>query len=155
MPMIESAEQFVRLRTSDDAADQRRATHDEAAITVWTDVIRRFPAMRSWVAHNKTVPSEILETLASDDDARVRGAVAMRRATPALVLEALAQDPDEGVRLRVARNSRAPRAALLRLADDPWNEARRVATERLGADGDAGSQGSEGEVRPERAQSFE
>lgn len=45
--MIESAEEFVRLRRSPLSDDYRRAAHEEAPIQVWVDVLARFPEMRS------------------------------------------------------------------------------------------------------------
>lgn len=71
-PMIESADEFVRLRTSQDRAEYHRAAHDEATEATWIEVLERFPDMRVWVAHNKTVPLTILERLRHDSD--VQGA---------------------------------------------------------------------------------
>jgi hypothetical protein len=73
--VIASAEEFVRLRTSDDPADYGRAAHDEATEETWREVIKRFPEMRFWVAQNKTVPLNILEELRMDPDERVRSMV--------------------------------------------------------------------------------
>ncbi len=73
--MIESADEFARLRTSADPAEYRRAAHDEATEETWRDVIVRFPEMRFWVAQNKTVPLSILEDLRKDSDGRVRSIV--------------------------------------------------------------------------------
>lgn len=70
--MIESAEEFVRLRTSEEPTEYRRAAHDDASEDTWRDVVERFPDMRFWVAQNKTVPLSILETLRDDPDERVR-----------------------------------------------------------------------------------
>jgi hypothetical protein len=73
--VIESADEFIRLRTSDDPAEYRRAAHDEGSESTWRDVIERFPDMRFWVAQNKTVPLSILETLRTDPDEQVRSMV--------------------------------------------------------------------------------
>ena len=73
--MIESAEEFRRLRESDDPEDYRRAAHDEAPVEVWLEVIRRWPDMRFWVAQNKTVPVLVLEVLVDDPDQNVRDMV--------------------------------------------------------------------------------
>jgi hypothetical protein len=78
--VIESAEEFVRLRQSADAEDQRRASQETAPVEIWRDVIERFPDMKTWVAHNKTVPLEILELLRRDDDERVVWTVKRKRA---------------------------------------------------------------------------
>jgi hypothetical protein len=84
--VIESADEFVRLRTSADPAEYGRAAHDEAAERTWRDVITRFPAMRFWVAQNKTVPLSVLEDLRNDPDRKVRDMVrakgVWRRAHP-------------------------------------------------------------------------
>lgn len=77
--MIESAEEFVRLRTSSDPSGYGRAAQDEATVETWRDVIARFPDMRFWVAQNKTVPLVILEELRSDPDERVRSMVRAKR----------------------------------------------------------------------------
>jgi hypothetical protein len=73
--VIESAEEFVRLRASTDPDEYLRAAHDEAADATWRDVITRFPDMRFWVAQNKTVPLSILHELRNDPDERVRSMV--------------------------------------------------------------------------------
>jgi hypothetical protein len=77
--MIESADEFVRPRTSADPAEYRSAAHDEAVERTWRDVIARFPEMRFWVAQNKTVPLSVLEDLRSDPDERVRSMVRAKR----------------------------------------------------------------------------
>lgn len=63
--MIRSAEEFVRLRKSDQREEYERAANDSASIEVWRDVISLYPDMHRWVAHNKTVPIEILAILAA------------------------------------------------------------------------------------------
>ncbi|MBB5839629.1 hypothetical protein [Kribbella italica] len=77
--MIESADEFVRLRTSDDPAEFRRAAHEPAGVDTWLEVIDRFPEMRVWVAHNKTVPLAVLELLRHDADERVQRMVLEKR----------------------------------------------------------------------------
>ena len=84
--VIDSADEFVRLRTSADSAEYQRAAHDEAAERTWREVIARFPEMRFWVAQNKTVPLSVLEDLRTDTNERVRSMVrskgVWRRAHP-------------------------------------------------------------------------
>jgi hypothetical protein len=64
--------------------------------------------MKIWVAHNKTVPTEILEILARDPDPSVRSAVAMKnKLTPELFV-LLANDEDFRVRQRIAYNKNTP-----------------------------------------------
>ncbi len=57
--MIESPEEFVRLRTSKDPDQYRRAAHETAPPEVWLAIIEKFPEMRQWVAHNKTILADI------------------------------------------------------------------------------------------------
>ena len=57
--MINSAEEFVRLRTSEQKEEYSKAVEDEAPISVWLDIVDRFPEMKEWVVHNRTVPLEI------------------------------------------------------------------------------------------------
>lgn len=129
--MIPSAEEFLRLRTSENPDEYDRAARDSAPTDVWKEVIERFPQMREWVAHNKTIPVEVIETLARDPEPRVRFAIAQKRRTPAHVLVELTNDGDETVRLAVAHNPRVPRPALERLASDPWQEVRTIARNKL------------------------
>lgn len=132
--MIESAEEFVRLRTNDDLGIQRRAALEEAPEHVWRDVMERYPEMRVWVVHNKTVPLSILELLSRDEDRAVRGAVAGKRKLSRELFERLAADADEGVRLHAGRNAKVPLDILERLTHDPSafvaSEARRILERR-------------------------
>ena len=77
--VIDSAEEFVRLRSSENPAEYNRAALEEASEGTWRDVIERFPEMRFWVAQNKTVPLEVLEILRHDPDERVRRMVRSKR----------------------------------------------------------------------------
>jgi hypothetical protein len=129
--MIQSAEEFVRLRKSDKEYEYRRAGREEASVEVWVDIISKYPEMRRWVAQNKTVPIEVLSLLANDPDERVRLMVAMKRKLSPEILELLAADDDDSVRLSVARHRRVPRAVLERFIDDPWDRIREVAEHRL------------------------
>lgn len=117
--MIESAEEFVRLRTSRLRDEYLRAAEEEASINVWIDVIQRYPEMRSWVAHNKSVPMAVLVLLAGDPDPAVRSVVATRRKLSRELFRQLAADPDEAVRARIAYNRKAPLEILEALALDP------------------------------------
>ncbi len=76
---IEPAEEFVRLRTSEDPHDYPRAATEDAAESVWRAVVARSAEMRLWVAQSKSVPLSILRLLAVDDDPRVRSMVAAKR----------------------------------------------------------------------------
>lgn len=129
--VIKSAGEFVKLRTSEDPDDYHRAASEQAPLDVWWDVVDQFPEMRMWVAHNKTVPVEILEALARDSDARVRWHVASKNRLPAALLERLAADPDEFVRRRVVRHKHASVAVLQLLGKDESEGIRATALERL------------------------
>jgi hypothetical protein len=84
--VIESAEEFVRLRSSEIPEEYRLAAHDRADESTWREIVDRFPEMRFWVAQNKTVPLSILEVLRDDPDEQVRSMVrakgTWRRAHP-------------------------------------------------------------------------
>jgi len=130
--MITSAEEFVRLRNSDIHEEYSRAADDDAPEAVWRDVIDRFPEMREWVVHNKTVPVEILEVLARDDAASVRATVADKRKLSGELFDLLARDADEVVRQRVALNKKVPVHVLEHLAIDASPFVRAAALKRLG-----------------------
>jgi hypothetical protein len=129
--MITSPEEFIALRTSDEMDMQERASHDQASIETWNQIVDQFPDMRVWVAYNKTVPVEVLDRLATDPSARVRRQVAMRRKLSKQSFQLLATDTDEGVRAAVAQNKRAPASTIAQLAHDPCEFVRRAALESL------------------------
>lgn len=130
--MINSADEFVRLRTSELREEYLRAAEGEASLSVWMEVIARFPDMREWVALNRTVPLEVLDVLASDASASVRAAVADKRKLSPALFQLLASDVDEVVRQRIAYNKKAPPHLLDRLAEDPSPLVREAARMRLG-----------------------
>lgn len=129
--MIHSAEEFVRLRTSESRTDYLLAAEDEAPDSVWMDVLRRFPEMKEWVAHNKTVPLEVLRLLAEDAESGVRAVVAEKRKLSVELFDRLSRDPDEFVRQRIAYNKKTPLEILRRLAIDKSELVRLVAQKRL------------------------
>jgi hypothetical protein len=129
--MINSSEEFVALRRSQDYRQYQRAAHDSAPEEVWIDVINNYPDMKEWVVHNKTVPVSILRMLAGDPDSRVRFAVATKRKCDRHIFCALSMDPDPSVRLRVAFNRKTPIDILETLLNDKWDRVVEVATERL------------------------
>ena len=116
--MIESAEQFRSLRESEPPDEYSRATHDDAPLEVWLDIIDRMPDLRFWVAQNKTVPIAVLETLADDTDPRVRDMVARKRKLPEALQIKLARDADPAVRCTLAQNAKLAPGALAILTDD-------------------------------------
>lgn len=129
--MIRSAEEFVRLRTSSDPLDYRRAAHDEAPDAVWLEVVHDHPEMKEWVAHNKTAPPSILRILAEDHDPRVRMVVAGVRRVGDVILRLLAADPNSSVRRAVAFNAKAPRDVVEKLAKDGCGHVAEGAGARL------------------------
>ena len=129
--MIESAEEFVRLRSSSDPAEYHRAAHEEASEAVWREAIQKYPDMKEWVAHNKTVPIAILEFLSDDADRRVRWSVAVKRKLTPALFEKLAADRDEVVRKCIALNRKVPLNVLETLASDDCPLVRDAAKERL------------------------
>jgi hypothetical protein len=129
--MIESAEEFLRLRTSDRRDEYATAAEDDAPLEVWMNVIERFPEMREWVAHNKTVPLEILELLAKDQSPKVRSVVADKRKLSSDLFDLLSRDSHEVVRQRVAYNRKVPLDVLKRLAEDPVGLVRDAANKQL------------------------
>ncbi len=131
--MINSAEEFVQLRTSEDPACYDRATKEEASTATWRDVIELYPEMRRWVAHNKKLPNEIIEILARDCSPDVRGVIARKRKTPPSLLLQMAMDKDENVRLAVACNPKSSKDVLNVLIRDKWDEVRVAAERRLKA----------------------
>lgn len=129
--MINSAEEFVLLQTSEARNEYIRAAHEEAPDFVWMDIISRFPEMREWVAHNRTVPLNILEILARDMNESVRATVASKRKLSPELFDLLSQDMSESVRERVACNKKVPAHILKRLADDPVRFVREAALKRM------------------------
>jgi hypothetical protein len=91
---MNSAEEFIRLRTSGDPAEYLRAAREEAPVAVWREIIERHPDMRSWVAHNRTVPVEVLAILARDPSSDVRHSVAMKIKLPLELILDLAKTGD-------------------------------------------------------------
>ena len=104
--MINSAEEFKELRTSEDAEDQRRSATEFAEYSVWVDVIQKFPELKEWVAHNKTIQVEILESLALDPDSDVRCVVARKRKITDKIFDLLKDDDDESVRHALLCNTK-------------------------------------------------
>jgi hypothetical protein len=129
--VIETAEEFVRLRSSSDPGDYLRAATEEAAEAVWLDIVQTYPEMRFWVAQNKSVPLSILAVLSTDKDARVRLMVAMKNKLSPELFEVLAGDSEPGIRSQLARNKNCPRSILKTLSIDPMPEVAAVATDRL------------------------
>ncbi|MBT2557489.1 hypothetical protein J7E24_06805 [Hymenobacter sp. ISL-91] len=107
--MITSAEGFIRLRTSELKEEQERASHDSASTSVWVDLIDNYPEYKVWVVHNKSIPIDILETLAKDEDAEVREAVARKRKINDKIFNWLAVDTNENVKYALICNTKLPK----------------------------------------------
>jgi hypothetical protein len=131
LQLINSADEFIRLRTSDIIAEYVRAAQDSAPLVVWNDLVQHHPDMRFWVAQNKTVPISVLEQLAFDEDLAVRCMVARKRKLPADLMWKIADDPDETVRNALAVNKSIPWALLEHLAGDSCPLVRDTANERI------------------------
>jgi hypothetical protein len=131
--VIESAEEFVGLRASGDAADYQRIKQDEAPLEVWLAIVRNYPDMRFWVAFNRTLPVEVLRILAGDSDWRVRDKVASRRDAPGDILELLSSDGHEAVLSSVAGNPGTPAEALEILSRHSWDQIQEKSSRQLRA----------------------
>jgi len=128
--MIHSAEEFVALRASLLKDEYDRAATEEAPVSVWKDVIDRFPEYRKWVAYNKTVPLEIL-TLLCQFGSDVRRSVAVKRKLSDELFELLSKDLDAVVRQGIASNKKAPISIIRRLMQDEDEDVSRVAKYNL------------------------
>ena len=128
--MIETAQEFVRLRESDNLEEYNRAGHDCADIATWYEVIEKYPDFKKWVIHNKTVPVEILEVLAKDSDPNVRGEVA-RKINDAIIF-LLAVDASAEVRYALMCNTKISIAKkkLINTEDSKWLRAQMKEEER-------------------------
>ncbi|WP_092002279.1 hypothetical protein [Paraburkholderia lycopersici] len=124
--MIHSAEEFVALRDSSLKDEYDRAATDEASVSVWKDVIDRFPDYRRWVAHNKTVPIEILRLLYQFGP-DVRRFIAVKRKLSDELFELLSTDLDATVRQGIASNKKAPIPIIMRLMQDEDEDVSRIA----------------------------
>jgi hypothetical protein len=129
--MINSAKEFVDLRTSQHPEEYLRAARESAPLEVWFDVVGEYPEMKEWVAQNKTVPMEVLGQLAVDVDPRVRVAVAMKNKLSKDLMLTLAKDSDPSVRERIAYNKNASDDVLRLLAQDAVTSVSEAARHKL------------------------
>jgi len=104
--MISSAEEFKRLRTSENLEEQQLSAIESADIKVWYDVIQKFPELKKWVVQNKTIQIEVLEHLVSDKDDKVRYAIARKRKINNRIFDILKSDSDESVRHALICNTK-------------------------------------------------
>ena len=131
--MIESADEFKRLRESDIPEEYHRAAHEEADLKVWHGVLKKYPDMAFWVVQNKTVPIDILEVLSKHSDPKVRDMVARKRKIPETLMLVLATDSDSSVRNSLVNNSKVTERVLRILAKDSWQTVSERAAEKLQA----------------------
>ncbi|HCT78361.1 MAG TPA: hypothetical protein DGG94_19715 [Micromonosporaceae bacterium] len=134
--MIETVQEFIRLVNSADSADRKRAAWEEAQSSVWLTLIENHPEMRFWVAHNRTVPDDVLRKLASDLDWRVRDRIATKNACPSQILELLSHDENEAVASTVAGHPNTPTSALQGLERHPSGNVREKASRQLSKRGE-------------------
>jgi len=120
--MIETADEFIRLRQSDNMDEQHRAGHDTADISVWMDVIKSYPDFKIWVIRNKTIQIEILEILCTDKDPNVRSEVARKRKINDTIFNLLCVDPDENVRYSLMWNTKLTleKIKTIKVDDSDW-----------------------------------
>lgn len=134
--MIETVAEFIRLVESDDPDEIRRSAWEDALPKVWKLLVEDYPEMRFWVAHNRTVPEQILRILAVDPEWRVRHRVASRRSCPSGILELLSNDTHDSIASLVAGHPNVPSSALRRLEKYPWGQVSEKATRQLAERGE-------------------
>ncbi|MGW6445481.1 hypothetical protein [Lentzea sp. NPDC055074] len=129
--MIDSVELFRALVESEDTAERRRASFDEAPVEVWRSVLGGHEDLAFAVASNRTLPEEILGELCGNRDWRVRHRVAMKNSCPSDLLDRLSHDGSQAVALLVAGHRNTPSSALRRLTTHDWDQVRDRALDRL------------------------
>ncbi|MDQ0586425.1 hypothetical protein [Variovorax paradoxus] len=128
--MIESAEEFSRLRLSSIKEEYDRAAHEEASVEVWIDVIENYPELRQWVAHNKTVPLAILKYLVENHPEANLFVADKRKLSPEL-FDILSKDENYLVRERIAINAKTPIHILENLSKDSIEDVAQAARYNL------------------------
>jgi hypothetical protein len=120
--MIKTVDEFITLRQSENMDEQYRASHDNADLNVWLEVIKNYPDLKTWVIHNKTIQIEILEILCADTDQNVRSAVARKRKINEFIFNVLSVDPDENVRYALMCNTKLTvnKIKTIKIDDSVW-----------------------------------
>ena len=131
--MIESAEEFTRLRESEIPEEYVRSAEDELPLEIGMELVKNFPEMKQWVVINKTVPIEILELLADDEDENVRFEVASKRKLTRDLFLKLSKDPDATVRGRIVFNAKTPIDILRGMYPDSWDHLNEPLRKRIKA----------------------
>lgn len=104
--MINTAEEFNKLRSSKNLDEQHRAGVEEASIDTWKEVIIKYPELKQWVIYNKTIPIEILNQLSKDPNPEIRSEVARKRKIDSEIFNRLKVDEDENVKLALLNNTK-------------------------------------------------
>ena len=122
--MIKSAEEFKRLRESEIQEEYHRAATEKASIEVWNEVLNKYPDLAFWVAQNKTIPLEVLSTLAGNENVDVRCMVARKRKIDDITFEKLKGDIDESVRHALVCNTKLSieKKQQIKTSDSEWLE---------------------------------
>lgn len=122
--MINSAEEFKRLRESEIQDEYHRAATDEASINIWNEVLAKYPDLAFWVAQNKTIPLEVLYTLADNENVDVRCMVARKRKIDDIIFNKLKEDIDESVRHALICNTKLSieKKRQIKTSDSEWLE---------------------------------
>lgn len=116
--MIESVQEFVDLVERDDDVSRLRLRSDMAPVSVWEEIISRYPALKRAVTLNKMLDERVIRKLAEDPDPLVRADIANRRGLPSDLFALLARDSEESVRARIAWNKKTPESVLHLLLSD-------------------------------------
>ncbi len=120
--MIKSAEEFKKLRESVSEQEYFRAANDESSIEVWMTILLKYPDLAFWVAHNKTIPLEILYILAEHEDENIREIVARKRKIDFRIFEILRNDLSQSVRYALLCNTKLTNnlKCLVNTEDSDW-----------------------------------
>lgn len=129
--MIKTAEEFIRLRQSENLEEQSRASREPAEIEIWLEIIDKYPEFKVWIAHNKTIQIEILEILSNDIDPTIRESIARKRKINETIFSRLSQDTDENVRYALIWNTKisVDKIKMIKVDDSEWLKIK--LTERL------------------------
>lgn len=116
--MINSVEEFIRLRESDIPEEYHRSAYEMIAPDVVDKLMKEHHEMKEWVIHNKLVTVEVLERLSKDDDSEVREGVANKRKCSLEIFQRLSVDEDYLVRCAIVNNPKVPFEVLEKMLED-------------------------------------
>jgi hypothetical protein len=92
MQPIESATEFRNLRLSENQAEYERTAWAFAPEAVWFEIIKQWPDMHFWVAHNRTITEAVMLELLKQGDAKTRRRLRMKHKLPDSVRRILSDD---------------------------------------------------------------